>query len=147
MKINPLGEVSYRLKLAVHYLKDAEDAYRRGDYRGTVVSSQPSTENAAKAVIAFFRIPSWSHDPAPELRELLNEFLMHTRELVEELADIAESLAPEHGRATYGEPLRGLTPWDIYNKEDADRALNSARRATALSRRILKELGYVQGTK
>ena len=35
---------------------------------------------------------------------------MHTRELVEELADIAESLAPEHGRATYGEPLRGLTP-------------------------------------
>lgn len=147
MKINPLGEVSYRLKLAVHYLKDAEDAYRRGDYRGTVASSQLSTENAAKAVIAFFRIPSWSHDPAPELRELLNEFLMHTRELVEELADIAESLAPEHGRATYGEPLRGLTPWDIYNKEDADRALNSARRATALSRRILKELGYVQGTK
>ena len=147
MKINPLGEVSYRLKLAMHYLKDAEDAYRRGDYRGTVASSQLSTENAAKAVIAFFRIPSWSHDPAPELRELLNEFLMHTRELVEELADIAESLAPEHGRATYGEPLRGLTPWDIYNKEDADRALNSARRATALSRRILKELGYVQGTK
>jgi len=34
MKINPLGEVSYRLKLAVHYLKDAEDAYRRGDYPG-----------------------------------------------------------------------------------------------------------------
>jgi len=118
-----------------------------GTIRGTVASSQLSTENAAKAVIAFFRIPSWSHDPAPELRELLNEFLMHTRELVEELADIAESLAPEHGRATYGEPLRGLTPWDIYNKEDADRALNSARRATALSRRILKELGYVQGTK
>jgi len=147
MKINPLGEVSYRLKLAVHYLKDAEDAYRRGDYRGTVASSQLSTENAAKAVIAFFRIPSWSHDPAPELRELLNEFPMHTRELVEELADIAESLAPEHGRATYGEPLRGLTPWDIYNKEDADRALNSARRAIALSRRILKELGYTQGAK
>ena len=147
MKINPLGEVSYRLKLAVHYLKDAEDAYRRGDYRGTVASSQLSTENAAKAVIAFFRIPSWSHDPAPELRELLNEFPVHTRELVEELADIAESLAPEHGRATYGEPLRGLTPWDIYNKEDADRALNSARRAIALSRRILKELGYIQGTK
>jgi len=118
-----------------------------GTIRGTVASSQLSTENAAKAVIAFFRIPSWSHDPAPELRELLNEFLMHTRELVEELADIAESLAPEHGRATYGEPLRGLTPWDIYNKEDAVRALNSARRATALSRRILKELGYVQGTK
>ena len=70
MKINPLGEVSYRLKLAVHYLKDAEDAYRRGDYRGTVASSQLSTENAAKAVIAFFRIPSWSHDPAPELRAI-----------------------------------------------------------------------------
>lgn len=73
MKISSSGEVAYRLRLSEHHLSDAEDAYGWGDHRGTVASSQLCVENAAKAVIAFFRIPSWSHDPSQELRELLEQ--------------------------------------------------------------------------
>ena len=68
MRINPRHEVLYRLELAERYLKEAEEAYKRKDYRSTVASSQLSVENSAKAVIAFFRVPSWSHDPSHELR-------------------------------------------------------------------------------
>ena len=107
------------MKLARYYLRDAENAFRRGDFRATVASSQLSAENSAKAVIAFYRIPSWSHNPAPELREIADQIPEDVKELALELADIAETLAPEHGRVTYGEPLRGLTPWEIYSREDA----------------------------
>ena len=141
MRIDPAGEISYRLRLAELYLKDAESALERGDFRAVVASSQLSAENAAKAVIAVFRVPSWSHDPSPELRELREQVPEAVRALLDELADIAEELAPEHGRTTYGEPTRGLTPWDIYSEEDARRALERARRALANARVILKALG------
>lgn len=72
MRINPIEESRHRLKLARNYLRDAEDALKRGDYRGAVVSSQLSAENSAKAIIALFRIPSWSHDPSHELRQILD---------------------------------------------------------------------------
>jgi len=140
MKIDPMSEVSYRLRLAELYLKDAEDAYEHKDYRRAVASSQLSVENAAKAVIAFFRIPSWSHDPSYELRELLDSIPERVKRLAVELADMAETLAPEHGRATYGEPSRGLTPWDIYSEEDARTALEYAKRSLENAKRVLEEL-------
>jgi HEPN domain-containing protein len=59
------------------------------------------------------------------------------RPSAEELAEVAELLAPEHGRATYGEPARGLTPWEIYGREDAEEALGRARRALELMMVIL----------
>ena len=141
MKINPLSEVLYRVKLAKYYLRDAENAFRRGDFRATVASSQLSAENSAKAVIAFYRIPSWSHNPAPELREVADQIPEDVKEPALELADIAETLAPEHGRATYGEPLRGLTPWEIYSREDAEKALNYARKALECAIKVLSKLG------
>ena len=141
LKVNPKTEIGYRVKLAERYLADAENAYERGDLRGTVAASQLAAENAAKAVIAVYRIPSWSHDPSHELREVAEQMPPGAKALAEELASIAELLAPEHGRATYGEPTRGLTPWEMYGREDAEKALQRARRAVELANAILKELG------
>jgi HEPN domain-containing protein len=50
LRLNPLSEVEYRAKLAERYLADAEGAFERGDFGGTVASSQLAAENAAKAV-------------------------------------------------------------------------------------------------
>nr|MDO8062830.1 HEPN domain-containing protein [Candidatus Freyrarchaeum guaymaensis] len=140
MRFNPAGEVSYRAKLATRYLKEAEDAFRRRDYRGTVASSQLSAENSAKAIVALFRVPSWSHDPSHELLEVIHEMPAELRGLAEELAEIARRLAPEHGRATYGEPLRGLTPWEIYDERDALAALSKASRAREIMDTMLGKL-------
>ena len=58
MKFNPKSEVSYRVRLAQRYLLDGEDSYKRKDYRNTVLSSQLCVENAAKAIIALYRVRS-----------------------------------------------------------------------------------------
>jgi HEPN domain-containing protein len=58
--------------------------------------------------------------------------------MARELAEIAHELAPEHGTATYGRPVEGLTPWDIYDKERALEMLRKARRAVELARQILE---------
>lgn len=141
LKINPRSEIEYRMRLALRYLEDAEEAYGRGDYRGAVASSQLAAENAAKAVVAVYRVPSWSHDPSHELREVIQQIPQELRIWVEELASITRLLAPEHGRATYGEPTRGLTPWELYTREDAETALGHARRAVELAELLLKGLG------
>ncbi|MBS7644430.1 MAG: HEPN domain-containing protein [Candidatus Bathyarchaeia archaeon] len=140
MKLNPLSEVRFRVKLAERYLEEAERAYRIEDYRAAVGSSQLSVENAAKAVIALYRIPSWSHDPSHELEELIDTMPEEVRHPSRELASTARRLAPEHGRATYGEPSRGLTPWDLYSREDAYSALNDAREALKRLSEILEKL-------
>ncbi|MFP3304700.1 MAG: HEPN domain-containing protein [Vulcanisaeta sp.] len=119
---DPMDEVRYRYKLAINYLRDANEAFNRGDWRGTVANAQLSAENAAKAVIAVYRVPSWSHDPSGELQELVDRMPRELADLVIELANIAKRLAPEHGRSTYGEPSMGLTPWDIYTQGDAENA-------------------------
>jgi HEPN domain-containing protein len=137
-KMNPKSEVDYRMKLAQQYLEESENAYRRGDIRSTVASSQLAAENAAKAIVAVYRIPSWSHDPSHELRDIIEQMPQNLRPLAEELARIAGLLAPEHGNI--GEPTRGLTPWEIYERKDAETALQHARRAVELAGLILKGL-------
>ena len=57
MKLDPRSEVRYRVELATRYLREAEEAFERRDYRGVIASSQLCAENAAKAVIAPYRIP------------------------------------------------------------------------------------------
>ncbi len=138
---DPMDEVRYRYKLAINYLRDANEAFNRGDWRGTVANAQLSAENAAKAVIAVYRVPSWSHDPSGELQELVDRMPRELTDLVIELASIARRLAPEHGRSTYGEPSMGLTPWDIYTQGDAENALGMAKRAVEIMKTILRTLG------
>jgi HEPN domain-containing protein len=141
LKLNPINEILYRINLARKYLEEAEKAYSRSDWRTTVSSSQLSAENSGKAVIAFYRIPSWSHDPSPELLEIISRMPSEMTERVKRLAEITRLLAPEHGRSTYGEPLRGLTPWDIYSDVDAEKSLRMAREAFHYAVAILRELG------
>lgn len=64
-----------------------------------------------------------------------------SRKLAEELAEISRILAPEHWRCTYGEPARDLTPWEIYTKGDAEKALQYAKKVIVNTKSILRNLG------
>lgn len=139
-------EARYRLELSKGRLRRAVEALRRRDYVDCISEAQLSAENAAKAFIAVFRIPSWSHDPSSEVREVLMENrgciaerlgVDFIRDL-EELASTAEGLAPEHGRVTYGDPERRIPPWEIFTEADARDALNRAERAYKIAERFLE---------
>lgn len=139
MKIDPSSEVNYRMRVSFEYLKRAEKFLNSGDYKESVEASQLSVENAAKAIVAIRRIPSWSHDPSEELLEVADELGDEQGVLARELANLAHELAPEHGVATYGKPSEGLTPWDIYDKAKAVEVLKKARRANEIITLILRE--------
>ena len=143
MKLNPNGEPEYRRRLAAEFLDDAERKLQAGDFRGCVQSSQLAAENAAKAVIAIKQEPSWAHDPSPELLAILKSFGPEHSESLRKLAQIAAQLAPEHGRTTYGEPQHFATPKSLYDKDDAETALQQATEGVA----IMKALVEAQGDK
>lgn len=129
--------MEYRAQLAREYLEDAESRLRSDDYKGCVQYSQLASENAAKAVIATRRTPSWAHDPSAELLEVAKELAPKLAEKASRLAEISSLLAPEHGRTTYGEPERFLTPKMLYNLEWANHAITIAREAIEIMNEIL----------
>lgn len=138
MKFDPSHEIEYRAQLARGYLQDAERRLDSSDFKGCVQYSQLAAENAAKAVIATRRTPSWGHDPSSELLAIAKELGPDRQERVNRLAGISSQLAPEHGRTTYGEPERFLTPWALYDLQAADRAVALAREAVAIMNAIIK---------
>ncbi|MDJ0270459.1 MAG: HEPN domain-containing protein [Aigarchaeota archaeon] len=112
------------------------------DWAGVVEAAQLAAENAAKAVIAHFHIPSWTHDPSGEIMEILSEISVEYRDEAGRLAEIARTLAPEHARTRYGEPLIRKTPGELYNEEKAANILGMAKEAVDMARRLLNLLGY-----
>lgn len=99
------------------------------DWAGCVHYSQLTVENFAKAIIAIYQVPTWSHDPSNQLMSIINQLSSEVKELVIELARMSHELAAEHARSTYGEPTTGLTPSMIYNHANAVNALSMAYRA------------------
>ncbi|MFQ6014768.1 MAG: HEPN domain-containing protein [Anaerolineae bacterium] len=60
-------EVELRLKDAESSLKSAERNFPLEDYRVVVQSAQLCIELSAKAVIAYFEEPLWTHRPSEQL--------------------------------------------------------------------------------
>jgi HEPN domain-containing protein len=139
-KLNPEGESDYRVELSRRHLQEAEDSFERDQYRRTVESSQLSAENAAKAVIALYRVPTWAHDPSKDLEEVSKNMDESFREIAMQLSKVARELAPEHGRVTYGDPVRRVTPWELYGKEEAREALRNARKAVGVMNQLMEGL-------
>jgi len=104
-------EARYRLTLAEGYLERARKALASEDFSDTVSEAQLCVENAAKAVVSCFRIPGWSHDPSAELREVLESNQLEIKKSLGSdflrklgwLAEASHLVAPEHGRASYGD--------------------------------------------
>ncbi|MEM3392719.1 MAG: DNA-binding protein [Candidatus Bathyarchaeia archaeon] len=110
------------------------------DWVGVVASSQLAIENFAKAVIAIFEVPTWSHDSSNQLNDLINRLSNDITDNARKLANLAKEFAPEHGRSTYGEPTAGLLPSDIYTKNHALNALEKAKEAEEIVKKIFNQL-------
>lgn len=141
MSLNPLSEVKYRCRLATEHLERAGRLLSLRDWAGTVSASQLAVENFAKAVISVFEVPTWSHDPSDELNRLKESFPYGVEGLVEELVILVRETAPEHGRASYGEPIGGLLPSDLYGEGHASSAFEKGRKASEIAEMILEKMG------
>jgi len=140
MSIDPVEEARYRFRLAIQHFNRAKRLYELNDWVGTVQFSQLAIENFAKTLIALFEIPTWSHDPSNQLLKLLNKFPSKATNYIRELIEIVRDVAPEHGRSTYGEPSKGLTPNDIYTNNIAKEIFEKACRAKTIVKKVLNML-------
>jgi len=137
MRFDPIHEMEFRAQLAREYLEDAENRLRSEDFRGCVQYSQLASENAAKAVVATRRTPSWGHDPSAELLQTASELQPEQAAKARRLAELSSQLAPEHGRTTYGEPERFLTLRMLYDRQAAEEAVALAREALQIMKEII----------
>ena len=77
------------------------------------------------------------------MRELLLEvkerFPDWFSQRVEEFGEISARLAEQRGPSLYGDEERGITPYLLFGKEEAEKALEGARTVYSNCRRLIEE--------
>lgn len=137
------ADAHYRLKLATGFLEESRQDIALGRWRSSVDNSQLAVENAAKAVLALIAPVGKTHHPATPLRQALQDALFpHEQQShILRLVGLAETLGFDiHVQTDYGDELEGVTPWELFDQEDAQNALNAAVEAIGLARMVVEEI-------
>ena len=120
-------------------LSIAQRSFPVEDYRAVVQNAQLCIELSAKAGIAYYEEPAWTHNPSEEPLKILEErgeeiaeMLGNELESLYTLAEDTEVAAPWHARSTYGmrsEDGIWLPAVDICTKVVAEHLLERASRS------------------
>lgn len=145
MNVNDPSEYEYRFKLAEEYLEEAFKALEGGAHIAAIYEIQLSIENSAKAVIGFFKPPTWIHNPGSELKQIIGQHEELIRRSVpiqelKKLASLADEVAPHHALARYGNLGMMRTPREIYKLDDAKKLAGKAREAFRIARETIEKL-------
>lgn len=135
-------QVAYRLELARGFLEEAQQDAGLERWRSAVDGAQLAVENAGKAVLALAGRIGRTHNPATQLRRLIEEERFGTvhSEKLGRLAELAELLGPDiHVQTDYGDEAEGRTPWELFGENDARQALDIAREAVALAGQLIDD--------
>lgn len=122
-------------KMALSYLRQAEErlhhareALERGSYPYVIRQCQEAVELLLKASLRLVGVetPKW-HDVGPVLRREAHRFPKWFRESIPRMARISRRLRREREPSMYGDEESGVPPEELYDKEDAEEALDMAR--------------------
>ena len=133
----------YRLKIVQGFLDESRQDVQLGRWRSAVDNAQLAVENSAKAVLSLAAPVGKTHNPAPQIRETLSKgyFPAEISEKVERLAECAEQLGFDvHIQTDYGDETGRLTPWELFDEEDAREAQILAQEAVDLADTIIREV-------
>jgi hypothetical protein len=136
------------LRDAEKRLHGARGACERADWPTVCMTAQLAVELSAKAIVAAFVEPQWTHDPSAQLRvqvlaradaELTALLGPGARQAIAGLAADAHEAAPWHGWATYGRKTPDAT-WlaavDVCTEDAARDLLLRAERSVATAGRL-----------
>ena len=134
-------DAKYRFRIAQGFLEESRQDVALTRWRSAVDNAQLATENAAKAVLALVGPVGRTHQPALLLREALQVFSPSHQKYVERLSEQAEMLGFDvHVQTDYGDEMEGITPWELFNEDDARSALAIAEEAVRLAQLITEAL-------
>ncbi|MFQ5638268.1 MAG: HEPN domain-containing protein [bacterium] len=129
----------YRLRLTRGFLKEAEQDLETGRWRSCVDNSQLAVENSGKTIIAIFGPTPRTHEPTKDIQKLLDE-----GKIDESLLADLESILPlfdelgfeEHFTTDYGLESEYVVPWELYDEQDAKKALDAAKKCLPIAEKI-----------
>ena len=132
-------DVEYRIALAEGFLREAEQDFELERWRSCVDNAQIAVENAGKTALALFGIAPKTHDPARQIAVILAEW-----ELSKEMADLLNAMLPDllalgsetHFLTDYGDESNYRLPWELFTRETAEDALQSARRLIGIAQEL-----------
>ena len=135
------SDAQYRFRIAQGFLEESRQDVALTRWRSAVDSAQLATENAAKTVLALVGPVGRTHQPALLLRQALQIFSPSYQQYVERLSEQAEMLGFDvHVQTDYGDEMEGVTPWELFNEDDARSALAIAEEAVRLAQLIIEVL-------
>lgn len=141
--MNPQNDARYRLTLAEGYLDKAERFYEGASWHDCVRDAQTAVENAGKTIVACLTPIEKSHEPAEQIRVMLDKGLIPdpARAMVVEALPDLEALGwKEHIQATYGDEATFTPPWELFDEAQAEAALAAARRAVVVAGKVYRAL-------
>lgn len=101
-------------------------------WRSCVDNAQLAIENAGKAILALFGIAAKTHDPAQQLAAIVRKQQLPSpvEETIQQLLPELLALgAAEHFLTDYGDERTYTLPWDLFTRESATEALDSAQKS------------------
>ena len=140
--MNKSEQVDYRLRLARGFLDEASQDIGLARWRSAMDNAQLSVENAAKAALSLLGPVGRTHFPASLLRNSITDQSWDDQRLplIERLAELTELLGFDvHMQTDYGDEVDGLTPWELFDEDDALKAVEIAREAVQLMSTIVHE--------
>ena len=132
-------DVDYRIALATGFLGEAEQDFTLQRWRSCVDNAQLVVENAGKAALALFGISPKTHDPARQIAAVLREQVLPAgvSELLHAmLPDLLVLGTETHFLTDYGDEATHTLPWDLFTRQTAEDALQSARRSIQKARAL-----------
>ncbi len=129
------------LRRAEIRIKSAELAYSEGYFPDVVRFSQEAVELSLKAALRSVGIEYPKvHDVGRVLRVARNRFPTWFREEIDRLSEISFILASKRAPSMYGVEVSGKPPSGLFDRDDAEEALSSARYVFNVTRRLLSEV-------
>jgi len=134
------------IRQGLERIRHAEEALNNGNYPYVIRQSQEAVELLLKAALRLVGIepPKW-HDVGPILRREKLRFPNWFREHIPSLARISRRLRREREPAMYGDEELGIPPEEIYDKIDAEEALEWARLVADLVQKLYREYVSIAG--
>lgn len=128
------------MRRAKSRLIDAESALKRGDYPETVRYSQECVELSLKACLRAVAVEYPKvHDVGDILKICSSKFPDWVKEEIERLAEISRELSEKRAPSMYGLETLGKTPSQLFDRRDAEDALNKAEYVHNLASKFIEE--------
>ncbi|NHV99592.1 MAG: HEPN domain-containing protein [Thaumarchaeota archaeon] len=125
-------------------IKSAELAFSEESYPDVVRYSQECVELSLKAALRAVGVEyPKEHDMGRILRAVKERFPEWFRGEVERLSEVSRDLADKRAPSLYGIESLNKAPSDIFDRNDAEKALSDARYALSTVFKLLLELQVI----